>query len=54
MSRFGESMKSSELQDMMKEADCAGEGKVDYRSKSFVSCVVSIFITCALVMSDMI
>ena len=34
MSRFGENMKSSELQDMMKEADCAGEGKVDYRSKS--------------------
>ena len=34
MSRFGENMKSSELVDMMKEADCAGEGKVDYRSKS--------------------
>ena len=34
MSRFGENMKSSELQDMMKEADCAGNGKVDYRSKS--------------------
>ena len=33
MSRFGENMKSSELVDMMKEADCAGEGKVDYRSK---------------------
>ena len=34
MSKFGENMKSSELLDMMKEADCAGEGKVDYRSKS--------------------
>ena len=34
MSRFGENMKSSELLDMMKEADCAGDGKVDYRSKS--------------------
>ena len=33
MSRFGENMKSSELLDMMREADCAGEGKVDYRSK---------------------
>ena len=36
MSRFGENMKSSELQDMMKEADCAGEGKVDYRSKYYL------------------
>ena len=34
MSRFGENMKSTELVDMMKEADCAGEGKVDYKSKS--------------------
>ena len=33
MSRFGDNMKSSELLDMMKEADCAGDGKVDYRSK---------------------
>ena len=34
MSKFGENMKNSELLDMMKEADCAGDGKVDYRSKS--------------------
>ena len=34
MSKFGENMKSSELLDMMKEADCTGNGKVDYRSKS--------------------
>ena len=41
MSRFGESMKSSELLDMMREADCTGEGKVDYRSKVILIIVVN-------------
>ena len=34
MSRFGENMKSSELRDMIREADCEGDGTVDYRSES--------------------
>ena len=36
MNRFGERMKHSELMDMMREADCRGDGTIDYRSEQTV------------------